>query len=461
MKQEPAPMSPPARGMVSMFGENRMGAKRGQRGQIYRKGPSWVVRWWEDVRAADGTLARARFARVIAAATGPHAVGKREAARIAWEEILGRLDAAAIRPKSLMTVAEFWTQKFIPEWIWALKPAGKKHYRYLERAILEWCPTCHGRRFWRKAGARVWTCQHCHEAPAKLKTPLEFLTTAGEFAGLTLRELTAADVQSLIRRAAESGLSPQTVAHWRNGLSALFTHAQAAGYLSGDNPAAHVKVPTMTRKETHALSFDQARRLLAALPEMERAAAMMSALTSLNVSELAGLKWYRVNLTGEARTADGEPLPPYSAAIREHYYRGSYTTLKTGRRRRLVPLPETLVTTLRDWRRQSPHAQETDPVFCGPAGRPLNEGNTRRRILAPTAKAVLGVEWVSWHTFRRSAATWADQINMPFSDRMAILGHGRAATTLLYTMADTDRRRAALEEIAQHVFGSHEKGILQ
>src|SRR5436309_2427118 len=106
-----------------------MGRKRGQRkGFIFKRGPSWIVQWREDIRGVDGSLARHKFAKVIAPASGPDAVSKREAQRLAWESVLCKLDAVSLRPQSLATVEEFVRAKFEPEVVYTLKASGKKHY---------------------------------------------------------------------------------------------------------------------------------------------------------------------------------------------------------------------------------------------------------------------------------------------------------------------------------------------
>src|SRR5688500_3053841 len=57
-------------------------------------------------------------------------VSKREAQRLA-REILNGLDQQVLRPASLLTVAEFVETRFETDVIWALKHAGKIHYKYI------------------------------------------------------------------------------------------------------------------------------------------------------------------------------------------------------------------------------------------------------------------------------------------------------------------------------------------
>ena len=76
-------------------------------------------------------------------------------------------------------------------------------------------------------------------------------------------------------------------------------------------------------------------------------------------------------------------------------------------------------------------------------------------IWKPVGKQ-LGIPWLSWHGFRHSHATMGEQIAMALSDRQAQMGHGDVRMTLHYTPSDLDRRRAAIEVIAEKlVSGDH------
>ena len=41
------------------------------------------------------------------------------------------LDSVSIKPQSLATVRDFIESKFVPQWVWSLKPATKQFYTYL------------------------------------------------------------------------------------------------------------------------------------------------------------------------------------------------------------------------------------------------------------------------------------------------------------------------------------------
>ena len=88
-----------------------------------------------------------------------------------------------------------------------------------------------------------------------------------------------------------------------------------------------------------------------------------------------------------------------------------------------------------------------DPVFAARTGKPVDEHNIARRHLKPVG-ASLGMSWLSWHCFRRTHTTLANELGMAFTDRMAMMGHSEARMTALYTADDLQRRRTVLDQMA-------------
>jgi integrase len=181
---------------------------------------------------------------------------------------------------------------------------------------------------------------------------------------------------------------------------------------------------------------------------MIRAMALVSMTASLNVAELLGLKWKRVNLTDKSVIFGDEVLLPYSLAVRENYYRGQFGSVKAKSRRRNVPLSEITVNALLAIRSESRFAGHDDLVFASRNGTPLNERNLLRRFLKPAGKQ-LGIPWLSWHVFRHTHATLGEQIGMSLSDRQAQMGHGDVRMTLHYTHSDMERRRKGINEMSK------------
>ena len=215
----------------------------------------WYVAFREDALDEAGKIVRVRRNVRIGSAKE---LSKREARRIADEDILNRTNAQAQQPASLVTLKYYVETRFKPDHVWALKHAGKLHYEY----ILD-----------------------KHVLPA--------------LGDIRLRDMTLDHVQALVRLKIESGLSIQTARHIRNVISAIFTHAKKRRVFHGDNPAEGVTMPEMVRKERHSLTFEQAKALLEALPTPAKEMALVAITTSLNVAEMLALRWKWVNLSDE------------------------------------------------------------------------------------------------------------------------------------------------------------------
>jgi integrase len=90
----------------------------------------------------------------------------------------------------------------------------------------------------------------------------------------------------------------------------IFTYAKEKGWYSGENPAEHIRLPEMRRREKHSLVFETARSLLAVLTPPTRELAYSLIVLSCNVAELLGLTWKHINLSDQWGSVDGSALPP-------------------------------------------------------------------------------------------------------------------------------------------------------
>jgi integrase len=244
-------------------------------------------------------------------------------------------------------------------------------------------------------------------------------------------------------------LSAQTLEHLKKALSAICRYAVSLGYIQ-TNPAAGARLPrnTIEAKTRAVLTFAQAHQLINAYPEPVKTAVYLSMVCSLNVAEISALRRQFVNLGAEpVLLPDGDILPPLCLQVRENFYAGAFDTTKTAARRRIVPLTPELVKLLCGLMAAAKDKRPDALVFSNRRGRPLDYRNLSRRVLKPIAEKTIGHRAVSWHTFRHCAATFADWVQMPVAERIALMGHARAAQTLHYTHADLDRRRPYLDEI--------------
>src|SRR6185295_1844046 len=118
----------------------------------------------------------------------------------------------------------------------------------------------------------------------------------------------------------------------------------------------------------HSLTFEQGKRVIAAIPSPAREMALLSMTTSMNVAEMLGLRWKWVNLSEELVVVGGQILEPLTLGIRENYYRGKFGSVKAKSRRRNVPLSTLAVEALASIRRGSRYTGPDDVVFASGRG---------------------------------------------------------------------------------------------
>jgi integrase len=98
-------------------------------------------------------------------------------------------------------------------------------------------------------------------------------------------------------------------------------------------------------------------------------------------------------------------------------------------------------------------------VFCTTTGTPLNSANLYNRALAPTCDRI-GLNRVSWHSFRHTNATLLGEVGESVKTAQAILGHSDLETTLnTYMHAIPDSQRRAVERVAEVVFPDVPKSL--
>jgi integrase len=417
-----------------------------QKGDLYCQGGWWKLRWREEQIRADGSLHRGWSRPVcIGPAEGRGGFTGKQAQRLAWENHLSRLDHNVRTPQSVMTIREFVERKFLPEHVANLKIAGRTHYAQQLPFVLDGVPDEKGAR----GGKTIYK-------PGEEPPPVLRKFGIGE---MRLRDVQREDLQRLVGTMRLRGYSTQSARHVRTVASAIFTHAQKEGWFSERNPVQFVELPEMVRATPHALSFQQIADLLPILPEIVRLMVFLAVMTSMNIAEICGLRWKRLNLTDEPNIMDAELLPPLHAGVREQWYLGEWGSVKAKSRRRNVPLPRWAVERLIALGQRERFVGPEDPVFAGSSGKPLCANAIVQRHLKP-AGAKLGIPWLSWHDLRRTFATLADREKISIGERKEIMGHSRAEMTLHYTHTPGEQTRTVLEQLAEKlVSAAHLRGL--
>ncbi len=261
-------------------------ARRGfQQGSLFQRGTRrkvWVARWWEDVIQADGTLGRLRRSEVIG--TVAEYPTRRRAMQVLSQR-LGSINSGNARPQSIRTFGDFVKDDWMPVVLPTLKYATQKHYRYM---------------------------LDVHFIPA--------------FGKRQLRELTREELQSFLSRKLNSGLSWETVHHFKCGLSKILSAAEEWG-CTNENVAQKTKLPRRQHgPERAVLTPVQVRNLAAALDEPARSITLLLALTGLRVGELLALRWGSIDLNA------------HLLCVCETVYDGHFDQPKTKRSARTIPI---------------------------------------------------------------------------------------------------------------------------
>jgi integrase len=196
-----------------------------------------------------------------------------------------------------------------------------------------------------------------------------------------LSDLSPLVIQQLYADMQARGLSARTVLYVHSILNSAFEQAVRWGMLSR-NPASLVELPKMTRKEMHALSPDEAGRFLkAAAKDRWGFIFALALVTGMRPEEYLGLQWKDVDL--------GQGTVAVRRALIWRVKGGGwyFAEPKTARSRRSIPLPATVLHTLKEHRRKQaeeplkagPDYQPHDLVFATPSGGPLTPHNLKRR----------------------------------------------------------------------------------
>jgi integrase len=260
-------------------------------------------------------------------------------------------------------------------------------------------------------------------------------------------------------------LAPYTVRNIVRALTWLLDDVQGEGwgFLRGGNPAraraVHSELPEMMplagRSQLIRVSetTDAERLLDCKLVPVQRRIRYALAFTSgLRDGELAGLRWCDVDL---------ERATVHVRQALQVKTRGCGTAIgkvKTRASMRLLPLHPAAVAALRAWKsdgweRHVGHAPAAhEPVFCNAQGEPHRPPSaTLFRLDAGTAGLRTHVDGhpLTFHSLRRSFATWLRATGAPEEDRRALLGHaGKSTAERHYVEQDVAAMASYVSKIA-------------
>lgn len=401
-------------------GNSDMARRRGQRkGYLRADNGSWLLTYRVYARECP---AGKRHTVTIGPADGPGKLTKKQAERFAFDHYLQKLDTSVLKPLSTLTVAEFWDKKYEPHLRKNKKYATQIQYISLWSTWLK--PVCGNVRFY---------------------------------------QLSPDHIDRSMANALAAGKSTATAKHIRKVASAVWSHAKRMQCASGDNPAQAIEAITVEPvRSIRALGWSECKTLLAALPEPVRTMALIGLALSPNVSEMVGLREKHVNFSDSQTVIDGaDMVPPHCIAVREQVYHGRRGSLKTGKRRRNLPMSTAVEAALQSLIRRNASRGPDAPVFQTSTGTSQSADNLNKRVLRKVAEK-LGISGVTWHVLRHTHATLTKGVGMSDYDRQRLMGHASVDMTDRYTHVDQERVRAGVEKVTDLIFPvTVDQGIVQ
>ena len=242
-----------------------------------------------------------------------------------------------------------------------------------------------------------------------------------------LRDLTADDVDKLMRDMANAGYSKHTMVRVHGELARILRFAERRGKVMR-NVATLVEVPAGPKKQGRSLTVAEAKALLdAAADDRLEALYVTGLLMGLRPGELLGLPWVAVDPSkGRLRISQSLKRENNKLVIGEP---------KTLRSRRTLDMPDLVVEALTRHREQQEKDRvaaadtwvETGLVFTTNVGTAIDPSNLRREFAKLTRKAGIG-HWHP-HELRHSAASLLSAAGVPIEQISDVLGHEGPRTT--------------------------------
>jgi len=293
--------------------------------------------------------------------------------------------------------------------------------------------------------------QHLEEVMQRKRTTIQdyriiLLRHLGPFFGSTeASQLTADDVGRYIAAKRRSGLAVKTITNHLNFAHGVFAFGIRRGWVVRNpvamadrpvSPPADPDIRFLDREELEALLRAEADDLLG---PTDRVLWLTAAMTGLRQGELAALRWRDVDW--------GARL----VRVRRSYSRGQWTTPKTRRSSRAVPMADRVAAELERHYGRSVYTHDDDLIFCHPqTGRPYDASKSRVRFKAALKRA--GLRDLRLHDLRHTYGTRMAAAGTPLRTLQGWMGHRDYKTTEIYADFAPDPTQGAV--LAQRAFGA-------
>lgn len=339
--------------------------KRHQNGSVSKAGKVWIAQWWENGHHRKKTLGRVS------------AMSKSDA-RSHLAVILSPVNSRSDSPSEHRNFDDFLANTYFP--------------------------------FFR----RKWKPSTAYSNEDRIRHHL-----LSEFTRREIGSLSRDELQALLDRKADQGLSFSTVDHLRWDLRQIFNMAVAEGFLQR-NPAALLFTPRHTaRPKKLRMGWEDVKLLFSILELRELLIIKLAVIAGMRPGEIFALKWLHVR--------EG-----YVEVV-QRLYRGQLNSPKTTRSVRMVALSNGLELLFDQWRTTSVDLTAHSWVFPSETGKtPLAKDNCWRRHIGPKLKRV-GLGWVNFQVMRRTHSSLMRERNVDPKLVADQLGHSVDVNLNVYT----------------------------
>jgi integrase len=236
------------------------------------------------------------------------------------------------------------------------------------------------------------------------------------FGRMYLTAIEPRDLRRFAEMVAARGVAPSTIRNALAPVRVLFATAYEDGLIR-TNPCAGLRIaqrsPNHPERQTKALSEDELRAFLDALPPDWRLFFEFLAHTGLRIGEAIALTHADIDLDKKR------------VNVHRRLYRGRFDAPKSRYGHRTVPLTSGLADKLA----QLPYTEDEAPLFPSKIGSHLDPAKVFSRVLKPAARKA-GVPWAGFHTLRHTCATLLFRHGLNAKQVQIWLGHHSPAFTL-------------------------------
>lgn len=365
-------------------------------GSLFRKGEAWYGQW-----RADGRLVKRKLGSV-------RAVGTREGLTIAMAET---------RLRELMLSLRVVTDETARV---SLEELGYRYVDHADTVLLRKATTVQDYRIMIRR----------HFVPF--------------FGDTVVDELKGRDVERYMRAKRVDGLAFKTIRNHTSLLHAIFEFGVRRDVLR-ENPMRRMdRIPSpAVDADIRFITLEELEALVEGVPSgpfyvVDRAIYVAAAMTGLRQGELLALRWRDVDRSAGV------------LRVRRTYTRGAFSTPKTRRATRAVPMADRVASELRQLGETAAFSHDDDLVFGHPQlGSVLDPSSLRKRMAIALHAA--GVRQIRFHDLRHTYGTLMAGAGAPMRLLQEWMGHRDYKTTLIYADYAPDLAQGA--RYAARAFG--------